>query len=487
MRWLSLQSRFFCADLASVKRVKVKRLLSNKLLSSISTCLPTGLEERLFGDRNSGTGLKKPKVVVIGSGWGGFTFSEQVNKEKYDVTLISPSKYLCFTPLLSEIAILNRDENQFRKSITEISNLSDFIHGEATAVDWRKKEVYCSEMYGNHCFVPFDFLVIACGKNSSLPLLPGLSVENQFSSSTVLPFKSIEDAISIQNELARLLKSSRNGNVGNGFKTKIKIVVLSNGPATIDLTEKMYAFISKHFKGEISCSVTIEHIETSLGQRQISRLEEQATAYGLRLLKNLDPVVRVRKNVNLKTIRDGDIAVYDDGSFHRFDLLICSSIQQETNFSRNGLDSLYKDGHGGIYVDEFLRVRSPFSQSAVFALGDCASLKNYNCPKSAYFARAQALYLAKEFNTTGSSTDCNLPVIKPLRPFNLEDAVFHDSETIDEIIRIGSFGLCPIRCKNALLDERSSWAIWKSPVFSSIIPWKTRIKLFREKAKEFFQ
>ena len=47
----------------------------------------------------------KPKVVILGSGWGGFNFGNQVSKDKYDVTIVSPVNHFLFTPLLCSTTV----------------------------------------------------------------------------------------------------------------------------------------------------------------------------------------------------------------------------------------------------------------------------------------------------------------------------------------------------------------------------------------------
>ena len=47
----------------------------------------------------------KPKVAVIGAGWGGFGFAKNINKKLYDVTVISPRNHFVMTPLLPSAAV----------------------------------------------------------------------------------------------------------------------------------------------------------------------------------------------------------------------------------------------------------------------------------------------------------------------------------------------------------------------------------------------
>lgn len=43
----------------------------------------------------------KEKVVVIGTGWAGWTISQDLDDKQYDITVISPERTLALTPLLA--------------------------------------------------------------------------------------------------------------------------------------------------------------------------------------------------------------------------------------------------------------------------------------------------------------------------------------------------------------------------------------------------
>lgn len=48
-------------------------------------------------------GIKKKKVVVLGTGWAGTSFLKNLNHPSYDVQVISPRNYFAFTPLLPSV------------------------------------------------------------------------------------------------------------------------------------------------------------------------------------------------------------------------------------------------------------------------------------------------------------------------------------------------------------------------------------------------
>ena len=71
-------------------RTILSRPSSNKLL------------RRTFVATNA---LTKKKVVILGCGWGGFRLAKDLDKSKYNVTVVSPRNHFLFTPLLPSTAV----------------------------------------------------------------------------------------------------------------------------------------------------------------------------------------------------------------------------------------------------------------------------------------------------------------------------------------------------------------------------------------------
>lgn len=49
------------------------------------------------------TGIRKKKVVLLGTGWAGTSFLKNLNNSQYEVQIISPRNYFAFTPLLPSV------------------------------------------------------------------------------------------------------------------------------------------------------------------------------------------------------------------------------------------------------------------------------------------------------------------------------------------------------------------------------------------------
>ena len=49
------------------------------------------------------TGRKK--IVILGTGWSSFAFLNNIDKNKYDVFVVSPRNHFLFTPLLASTTV----------------------------------------------------------------------------------------------------------------------------------------------------------------------------------------------------------------------------------------------------------------------------------------------------------------------------------------------------------------------------------------------
>ena len=125
----------------------------------------------------------KPRLVVVGSGWGGFRCARDVDKTKYDVTVVSPRNHFLFTPLLPSTTV---GTLEFRCVQEPVRTIKDVQYVQATAkdIDFNKKEVLCRDLYEhtiddikqprNEFKIKYDHLVLAMGTKSNTFNVPGI-------------------------------------------------------------------------------------------------------------------------------------------------------------------------------------------------------------------------------------------------------------------------------------------------------------------------
>jgi NADH dehydrogenase FAD-containing subunit len=65
----------------------------------------------------------KPRIVVIGAGWGGYRVAQDLDKSKFDVELISPRNYFLFTPLLPSTTVGTLEFRAIQEPVRSIPGL----------------------------------------------------------------------------------------------------------------------------------------------------------------------------------------------------------------------------------------------------------------------------------------------------------------------------------------------------------------------------
>ena len=87
----------------------------------------------------------RERVVVLGSGWAGYSLARDLNPKKYQVVVISPRSYFVFTPLLASTSV---GTLEFRTALVPIRSRRtrvQFFQGWADAVDFDSKTLTVEE------------------------------------------------------------------------------------------------------------------------------------------------------------------------------------------------------------------------------------------------------------------------------------------------------------------------------------------------------
>ena len=112
----------------------------------------------------------KPKLVILGTGWGSVALLKHLNPDEYHITVVSPSNYFLFTPMLPSATVgtleLRSLVEPVRGIIAKVKG--HFFKAMAEDVDFSAKLVEISAEGSNgtreHFYLPYDKLVVAVGK-----------------------------------------------------------------------------------------------------------------------------------------------------------------------------------------------------------------------------------------------------------------------------------------------------------------------------------
>ncbi len=168
----------------------------------------------------------RPKVVIIGAGFGGLTAAQQVARLPVDVTVIDRRNHHTFQPLLYQVATAGLSPGEIAAPIRWIlrnrPNI-EVILEEIVDFDLAQKRVIAAEQS-----IPYDYLIIASGATHAYfgheewePLAPGL--------------KTIEDALEIRRRVLLAFELAERDGVESPAAPQLQFVVVGGGPTGVEL------------------------------------------------------------------------------------------------------------------------------------------------------------------------------------------------------------------------------------------------------------
>ena len=130
------------------------------------------IAEYLFDDGDTEDQIKqmsKPKLVVLGCGWGSVALLKNLNPDNYHVTVVSANNYFLYTPLLPCATVGTLELRSLIEPVRKIvaSIKAHFLQAKAESVDFSAKLVEVSQTLPSgevrNFYIPYDKLVIAVG------------------------------------------------------------------------------------------------------------------------------------------------------------------------------------------------------------------------------------------------------------------------------------------------------------------------------------
>ena len=186
--------------------------------------------------------LRRPRVVIVGAGFGGLTAAQRIARLPVQVTVVDRRNHHTFQPLLYQVATAGLSPGEIAAPIRSIlkshSNVEVLLE-EVIDFNLGQKQVITKEQA-----LDYDFLVIASGAMHAYfghdewePLAPGL--------------KTIEDALEIRRrvllafELAERRKEEEKIANDVEISSPLQFVVIGGGPTGVELAGTL-AEIARH-------------------------------------------------------------------------------------------------------------------------------------------------------------------------------------------------------------------------------------------------
>ena len=168
----------------------------------------------------------KPKVVVVGAGFGGIAAVKKLAKQDIDIVIIERTNYHLFQPLLYQVStsVLSTDDISYpiRAMFRNYDNVELFM-AKALEIDGKRKVVVT-----NHGDVSYDYLIVAAG-----------ATNNFFGMANVEKYaygmKTIPEALHIRNHVLHMFERA-NKQIDNEEERRkmLSFICVGGGPTGVE-------------------------------------------------------------------------------------------------------------------------------------------------------------------------------------------------------------------------------------------------------------
>ena len=169
----------------------------------------------------------RPRVVIVGAGFGGLHAAKALAHMAVDVTVIDRRNHHIFQPLLYQVALAvlsPADIAQPIRTILRKQANTEVLMDEVIGIDVEQRQV----TLGSGARIAYDYLVLATGATHSYfghnewaPLAPGL--------------KNIEDATEIRRRVLLAFELAERQMQEHGWHPPLNFVVIGGGPTGVEL------------------------------------------------------------------------------------------------------------------------------------------------------------------------------------------------------------------------------------------------------------
>jgi NADH dehydrogenase len=172
----------------------------------------------------------RPRVVIIGSGFGGLFAAQRLRKADVDITLIGKTGHHLFQPLLYQVATGILSEGEIAPATREVLRRQDnarVVLGEVTDIDLAARTV-TSTVLGRTTVHPYDELIVAAGAGQSY-------FGNDRFAEFAPGMKSIDDALELRGRIFGAFELAELAEDQAEIDRLLTFVVVGAGPTGVEM------------------------------------------------------------------------------------------------------------------------------------------------------------------------------------------------------------------------------------------------------------
>lgn len=400
--------------------------------------------------------IKKPQLVILGSGFASFSTLKKIDTTLYDVVVVSPRNHFLFTPLLPSTTVGTIEFRSIIEPVRTANRHATFYHAYCTRIDHTTNTITCKNaLDGNEFSLHFDLLVIGVGAISNTYGIQGVE---QYA----LPLKELADARAIrQRIIENFERASTPGVPFEERKRLLHFVVVGGGPTGVEFAAELHDFLTEDLVDSYPTMIPDVNITLlEAGAQILNSFDAALSQYTLRNFQRQRISVRLKSQVTRVLEKE---LLLNDGSRVPYGLLVWSTGNTQTPLVQSL--PFEKDRSSRLVTDEFFHVKG-FTH--IYAYGDCATIEGQALPATSQVAQQEGNYLARSLNALAKN--------KPVKPFRYKHygmlAYIGSNKALADLPQVKGKGF-------------STWLFWRSAYLTKLIRWKNKILVIFDWTKAF--
>ncbi len=244
----------------------------------------------------------RPRIVIVGAGFGGLWAAQHLADAEADVFLIDRNNYHSFLPLLYQVAAAEIEPGQIaypvRAILRKLRNV-EFVMAEVTGVDVQRQIVTLSD--GE---LAYDYLILALGSRTHYFGVAGAA-------DYAFPLKTMAHAIILRNHILRCFELAIHEQDAEKRRQLLTFAIVGGGPTGVEyagaLSELIKRPLARDYPGIELDEVSVLLIEGT--DRLLGALPDKLGDYTLERLQKMGVEVLLNtfvSGVSAETVQFSD-------------------------------------------------------------------------------------------------------------------------------------------------------------------------------------
>ncbi|MFM9697181.1 NAD(P)/FAD-dependent oxidoreductase [Streptomyces europaeiscabiei] len=312
--------------------------------------------------------MSRPRIVIVGGGFAGYRTARtlaRLTRSKADITLLNPTDYFLYLPLLPQVAAGILEPRRVTVSLTGTLRHVRLVLGEADDIDLDARTVRYADPEGGVGTLTYDRLVLAAGSVNKLLPIPGVAEHAH-------GFRGLPEALYLRDHVTRQVELAAGSEDPKSWGARCTFVVVGAGYTGTEVAAQGQMFTDALVRKQpLPDGTRPRWILLDIAERVLPEMDEKLARTADKVLRQRG--VDVRMGTSVKEATSTGVLLSDGEFVDTRTLVWCVGVRPDPLAESLGLAM----ERGRLLVEPTLRVPG---RPEVFACGDAAAVPDLTRP-----------------------------------------------------------------------------------------------------------